>query len=420
MKTSLFNFFKKHFAGLTSGVFVFSIFCSCFSLCLTKDFQTEMLCNTLTLPRQQKAASYKPSMIQVKYINNEDFDLYEPLFYTYVYNQTVDRDGIITDKSICFSSTIENSAPYSISLDSFIVSQFIYTEVETKDTKEDMHILRHGRYALYLPISNSSAGANEFAYISDILANEWIDCIGPSNIGIEETDTKAICYKKLIAYLDSFHNLFEYEGEQKTLFKITNVYYSDFGYAPRVTQIHGNFILSYALCRSKTSRQFDYHYEVETHIDTFGNKRFLRNVESLYGSKAGISFFTPFGSDDGQLTFNQNLTKQYQRIRTMNSFSWGYLLSFILYTLFFVFLIIFRKKNKFSYLLLFVVILTFIIYGFLSTFLYLYTGFGVVVLIYLLTLFIFIGKGALHDWFIKKQTFNKAMSGYDVFYEVNI
>lgn len=417
MKTGLFNFFKKHFAGLMSGVFLFAIFFSCFSLCLTKDFQIEMLCNTLTRPRQQKATSYKPSMIQVKYLNdNDDFDLYEPLFYTYVYNQTVDRDGIITDKSICFSSTIENN----ISLESYIVSQFIYTEVETKDTKEDMHILRHGRYALYLPISNSSAGANEFAYISDILADEWIECIGPSTVGIEATDTKAICYKKLIAYLDSLHNLFEYECEQKTLFKVTNVYYSDFGYAPRVTQIHGNFILSYALCRSKTSRQFDYHYETETHIDTFGNKRFLRNVEGLYGSNADISFFTPFESDEGQLTFDQNLTKQYQHIRTMNSFSWGYILSFISYVLFFVFLVIFKKKNKFSYLLLFVVAFTFLIYGFLSTFLYLYTGFGIVVLIYLLTLFIFIGKGALHDWFIKKQTFNKAMSCYDVFYEVSI
>lgn len=419
--TWLLNFCKKHFDGLISCVFLLCAFCSCFSLCLTKDYQIEMLCNSLTRPRQQKAMSYQPSMIQVKCNDaNDGFDLYEPLFYTYVYNQAVDRDGIVTDESFSFSSVSENSSTNGIGLDSYIVSQFVFTEVQTKDTTEDMHILRHGRYALYLPISNSNAGANEFAYISDTTANEWIERLGPSNIGIEKDDAKAICYKKLIAYLDLNNGFFECDDEQKTLFRVTNVYYSDFGYAPRVTQIHGNFILSYALCRSKASQQFDYHYEIETHIDTFGNKRFLKNVESLYGLKADISFFTPFENDRNQLMFNQNLTNQYQHIRTMNSFSWGFLLSCFSYALFFVLTMAFKNKNTFSYLLLFVVAISSIIYGLASTFLYLYSGFGITVLIYLLTLFILIGKGALHDWLNKKQIFSKRKSCYDVFYEVNI
>lgn len=396
---------------------------SCLSLLPTKEFAFEYFCNQLTEPRLHKPNDYEPSMIEIKYndFSNDEFDSFESLFYTYVYNQSVDRDAIITDNKIeltATNTTINDLiGPYQTN----IVSQFLYTESDTKDSEDQKHILRHGRYALYLPISASTNGANEFIYISDTTADYWIEKIGVSALKILDTDFKSTRYSKLISYLDKNNCYFSYEKVTPFTFRVSNVYYTNYGYSPRTNLIHGEFALSHALCSKQALKLFDYHYELETHIDTFGNKQILQLVESVYKNKVSISFYVPSYNGTNQLIYSDYLTNAYIMIQNADDFSYGYILVFLFFALN-VFLQIFYKRYGIINLkkTILLILIPIVLYGLVSTYVYLFSGFGLILLLNVFMFALIYGRGMIGN--VLRNGKNDISKKYQnvVFYEIDI
>ena len=410
------------YADLLRFIVFTSLFvASAFSLFATRWFALENVCAQLTEPRRHKPNAYEPSMIQVKYDDTEDenFDLYRDLFSTYVYNNSVDRDAIVTDEVVPFevmnAEVGELIGDYSAS----IVSQFVYNEVETKDTSINKYILRHGRFALYLPITIECGHADDFMYISDVVADCWIHKIGMETLEISEYDDKAVQYNKLISFFDSKGCFLVYKNSKDITFRIANVYYSDFGYSLRTRELHGEIVLSHALCAKNLANFFEYHYELETHIDTFGNKRILKLVNQRYGANAKVSFYTPLYDGSKIPVYNKRLTNEYKAIMESKPVYFGYLLSTFFYILFIAFQLTMKRIPFQTIPSCCLFGCFYLIYGLISTFIYLFSGFGVALLIYTATFLIINGKEAVNDIFKRKKT-SFTNAGNVVFYQIDI
>lgn len=424
MKKTTKNKFYKFTPFLNILVLLVSFFTTCYCLTSTNDYQLEMFCAQLTNPRKYNKENYKPSLMKFKYKNNEDenYDYYKTLFYTYIYNDIVDREAIITDNSIALSSSDRDNA---FGFEPYIVSQFIYTNVKTEDTRNDRYILNHGNFACYLPITTTSYNCDEFAYISDRTADKWISIIGERKLGINNLDGKQSKYSKLLIYLRNNNIKFTYTQNGTATFAISNVYYSDFGDAPRTYDIYGDFILSYALCRKTVRYGFDNHYELETHIDTYGNKNILNIVENHYGDSIDVSFYLP--SDEGNnsniFTYSEKLTKMYYEIRNNKHFQYEY---FINVSIIIIYAFIMRIISKFTItnkkLTIFLpILLITILYGLLCTYLYIYSLFGYNYILFLLIFIYYHGKERKSEQYkIRIRNFCKNSNKKTIHYTIDI
>lgn len=382
MKNKAKFFFKKYNNVIKPIFFILFFALAILPLCFTRDFCLEMACNEMTEPRKHSKNDYETSLIKMKYEGDSvDFDCYSSIFDNYVYDFTIDRDAIVTDSNIDLYPSDDNISnilgPYSVSL----ISQFLYTEVEYKQN-EHIHVLRHGRYGTYLPISYATNGANSFLYVSDIIANSWIEQIGKEKLQISIYDNLTEQFSKLINYFDKNKCLFKYNNIS---FRVSNVYYSNFGYSERTKIIHGEFALSHILGVKNLCNNFSFHYEIETHLDTYGNKKILQLFYKLYGPNVSVFIYSPTYDGSKKVVFNQELTDKINYILKQRANDWLCSISvFIILSHFLVQMLLIRANadTMFSFAL----IMSFIfLYGIVATYLYFYSRFGLVLVIMLVS-----------------------------------
>ncbi len=368
------------------------------SLVTTRDYRIESFCHRLTDNYNHSYSDFVPPIVEMKYKSIErNSDNYRKA-YQYLENSLQKSYArIITDGPLRIQS--DTYGTYSVPM----ISQKTFGSVLRSN---GYYSIDGGFYYTYF----KSGFSGQFFYITDTLADKLIEEIATAEI---KSKSKAEQYQALIDLQPTFSLTPNTPAATAYPFVVRGVINTQLGSAPRAIELYGDFILSYELCSARHNR-FEYHYEYEPKLNTWGNKTIFNAFSALYADSVNeLAFsFKTFEKSSKAYVENASLTKEFAPIWEQKQ-TMFFLIPLLISLILFVGLEVSLSKAlaqayDFSGRYLLSLIGIILVYGLLSNFIYFYTGFGIVFLTTVLFDLIMNRKQILR---ITKKLYFKATKG---------
>lgn len=342
--------------------------------------------------------SFEPTILNVKkdFATNERKE-YSDLYKYFYYNFMI---GTCREK-------IDNSTSFDFSDSSSYLTQLLTQptfSIESEEKNDGGYYLDFGLYYTYysdeilgeinylLPRFN----CNSFIFISDVLANELIDYYD-----IGDADDP---YAELIANEEYAILPLTIDGTATSIkFSINNILYSDRRDGERTVELYNSFALIPYV--SEVMNNLDVSFEVDLKTNPYGNKTCIKNINNLGYTISNSSFSVSlFDKSTSKYVINSDLSSDLMNV-------WNNSNDILLYVLLIMTMLIglginfyfnyfnynFGRKDAILYL---VQILLFVVYGIISSFIYIYPLFSLFPILYLLSFYIFKRKEITNE--IKK------------------
>ena len=230
-------------------------------------------------------SEYKSPILNIAKNNNgEDADaFYNNMFNTFHYNILDNGARTLIDSKTSIVLNNEDATAYNVK---FTTQPTFSIDKENLNTEEDpVYHVDYGQYYSYFSeIVSKHRGTGTFMYISDKLADEFVEKLSiPGETKIEK-------YKTLITDENYCYQYINIDGTNNTLVSINNILHSnyDLGQSKRMEELYGDFSLIWA---HNIRKELKASFEIDLKTNPFGNKTIIKSIDE-FGCNASNSKFT--------------------------------------------------------------------------------------------------------------------------------
>lgn len=325
-------------------------------------------------------------------IEKDDTFIHNSLLRNFYYNFMVGgcRQMVNENISFAFQDNYE--------IDATCVGQDVFAI--TGKVAENEYIIERNMYHSYYykeifeDGNNHTArfGSNSFIFVSDIMADEIV-----SHYNLSSFDDP---YKEIISNENYSFVELVVNGERTGFnFSINNIIHSTKKQAIRTSNLYGNFVLAYftnAMNKYCTSR-----FEIDLKVDPYGNKTIFKTINELDYNISNSHFsFYKYDQKNKTYSFSKSLSDQYEKIWSQNNDTLLLIISVFLgmtglisYVVLYFF-ISKQKIGKHEFICFAIENGSFVIYGIIGAFIYIYPWGSVFPILYFLISFLWV-KGII-------------------------